>query len=197
MHSAMWWLVFLMGCQQFCIISTDNAIGDHLHGSQLRPHPLSRRMVSDFEVIEPLIVPSKAYLTGSWISRNVNPSNLQQQTHEISQPLSLIRVGNMPFRAPSRARQPSKPRQDGPSDNQQAPINASGGLQRTTTRGDSESEIQEIIKERKKLVQKRPHGAPYRFCDQFGCHDCIPPDGAKCCSGFKYDPKANRCRQLV
>ncbi|GBN54116.1 hypothetical protein AVEN_59209-1 [Araneus ventricosus] len=187
MLATLWLLATLAGCQQFCTVSSDFVIGD----------------------------PSSIYQAAN----NFNPSKLfgtlQQQVREIPQSLSLPKVpvfGNMelPFAAPSRARQPSRSRQgqQGPSKNQQVLTNAeqlaSEELQRVATEPEispdeqtnSENEIQQILKERID-AQKRPYGGSYKFCNQFGCHDCKPPEGAKCCDGFKYDGKANRCRELI
>ncbi|CAL1291699.1 unnamed protein product [Larinioides sclopetarius] len=187
MFATLWMLATVVGCQHFGTVSSDFVIGD----------------------------PSSIYKAAS----NFNPSKivatLQQQVHEIPQSLSLPNVpvfGNMelPFAAPSRARQPSRSRkgQQGPRENQQVVTNAqqlaSEELQRVVMEPEispddqtkSESEIQQVAKTRID-VQKRPHGGSYKFCNQFGCHDCKPPGGAKCCDGYKYDSKANRCRELM
>ncbi|GFY37201.1 uncharacterized protein TNIN_270981 [Trichonephila inaurata madagascariensis] len=39
-------------------------------------------------------------------------------------------------------------------------------------------------------------GVPYRFCNLFGCN-CTPPPGKTCCTGYKYDRRSNKCRELV
>ncbi|GFS94363.1 hypothetical protein NPIL_88831 [Nephila pilipes] len=39
-------------------------------------------------------------------------------------------------------------------------------------------------------------GQPQRFCTMFGC-DCTPLLGRRCCEGYVYDNRANRCRELV
>ncbi|GFR21945.1 uncharacterized protein TNCT_164541 [Trichonephila clavata] len=39
-------------------------------------------------------------------------------------------------------------------------------------------------------------GVPYRFCNLFGC-DCTPPPGEICCTGYKYDRRSNKCREVV
>ncbi|GFW49399.1 uncharacterized protein TNCV_3059061 [Trichonephila clavipes] len=39
-------------------------------------------------------------------------------------------------------------------------------------------------------------GVPYRFCNLFGCN-CTPPPGEMCCTGYKYDRRSNKCRELV
>ncbi|GIY63137.1 hypothetical protein CDAR_492441 [Caerostris darwini] len=43
--------------------------------------------------------------------------------------------------------------------------------------------------------QTRNNGVSYKFCNTFGC-DCTPPANAKCCSGYRYDRKYNKCREL-
>lgn len=39
-------------------------------------------------------------------------------------------------------------------------------------------------------------GTPRRFCSLFGC-DCIPPAGARCCTGYRYDQRSQQCRLVV
>ncbi|GFR25709.1 hypothetical protein TNCT_205531 [Trichonephila clavata] len=43
---------------------------------------------------------------------------------------------------------------------------------------------------------RRPHGGSYRFCDLFGC-DCVPPPNSKCCKGYKFDPRGQKCREVL
>ncbi|KAG8179125.1 hypothetical protein JTE90_012534 [Oedothorax gibbosus] len=42
---------------------------------------------------------------------------------------------------------------------------------------------------------KKPQGAPQKFCSKFGC-DCVPAANAKCCSGYRFDKRSNTCRRL-
>ncbi|GIY07548.1 hypothetical protein CEXT_793831 [Caerostris extrusa] len=65
----------------------------------------------------------------------------------------------------------------------------------------NQHEIQQFTEQRPQIEEvqqptKRKNGASYRFCDTFGC-DCTPPAKAKCCKGYRYDRKNNKCRELV
>ncbi|GFQ75726.1 hypothetical protein TNCT_76611 [Trichonephila clavata] len=40
-------------------------------------------------------------------------------------------------------------------------------------------------------------GKPERFCDMFGCKDCVVAPGAVCCTGYLYDERSNECRIVV
>lgn len=39
-------------------------------------------------------------------------------------------------------------------------------------------------------------GVSAPMCSMFGC-DCVPPSGARCCTGYRYDPRSQKCRKVI
>ena len=46
------------------------------------------------------------------------------------------------------------------------------------------------------FLQNVPKGQPTRLCNRFGCA-CQPPPGARCCIGYRYDPRSQMCRETI
>lgn len=42
----------------------------------------------------------------------------------------------------------------------------------------------------------KPEGISVPICNMFGC-DCVPPSGARCCVGYRYDPRSHKCRKVI
>uniref|UniRef100_A0A482ZC29 U16-Saltitoxin-Pre1a_1 n=1 Tax=Phidippus regius TaxID=1905328 RepID=A0A482ZC29_9ARAC len=39
-------------------------------------------------------------------------------------------------------------------------------------------------------------GVSVPLCNMFGC-DCVPPAGARCCRGYRYDRISKQCRRVI
>ncbi|GFS94357.1 hypothetical protein NPIL_88801 [Nephila pilipes] len=97
---------------------------------------------------------------------------------------------------PFRSRQVIQSQQSG--ENQQRQSQGLKNQEKVST-----DEIQQVVQDNSRQrkynttgeVTRKPYGASQRFCDMFGC-DCVPPPNAKCCKGYMYDKRSEKCREV-
>ncbi|GBN04500.1 hypothetical protein AVEN_74063-1 [Araneus ventricosus] len=58
------------------------------------------------------------------------------------------------------------------------------------------SEKEPVLTDEERRVPIKPCGRPHRICDTLGYFTCVIPVGARCCRGFQYDQKTNKCRKI-